>query len=321
MKLDLRSNLRRELRENLKALVPEAGWGWLKERSHGVRRRVVRSIPALDEELQRVEQAFARSQDEGQAACDGFCFEADLALPPDPHSAEYREGQLELYRRISGRPGYSVENETSPFDLELAKSRPFPYQTGSPATVGDQLIAIGFLIKAMNLAPPAHVLELGPGWGNTTLALLQMGYRVTAVEVDPKFVQLIQHRCRAFEAQLTLVRGDMLTFESERRYDAALFFESFHHCLDPRRLLGNLSRLVSEKGLLVFAGEPIGAFPFPWGVRLDGQSVWSMRRYGWLELGFQTSYFLELLHSLGWGAERFRSQAISSLTDVIVARR
>jgi hypothetical protein len=37
------------------------------------------------------------------------------------------------------------------------------------------------------------------------------------------------------------------------------------------------------------AAEPItDDFGEPWGLRLDGMSAWSIRKHGWLELGFQT---------------------------------
>jgi hypothetical protein len=50
-----------------------------------------------------------------------------------------------------------------------------------------------------------------------------------------------------------------------------------------------------------FAAEPIlEAFPVPWGVRVDGESLWAIRQNGWLELGFQESYFVRTLLRLGW---------------------
>jgi hypothetical protein len=55
-------------------------------------------------------------------------------------------------------------------------------------------------------------------------------------------------------------------------------------------MLERLRRLVRPGGLLVLAGEPVGDFEMPWGVRLDGQSLYAMRKHGWLELGFETSY-------------------------------
>lgn len=280
--------------------------------------RRVTSWEGLEDELTAVEKAFELSEAAGRATFDSFYFDPPRALPVDPSSNAYAAAQLELYRRIAGRE-YSLANEASPFDLEAARRSPFPYQTGLPEVIGEQLIAQGFLIRAMGLAPGSSVLEFGPGWGNTTLQFLQAGYRVTAVEIDEKFVELIHHRCDSI-GELTVVHSDMLSFRSEERFDAVVFFEAFHHCADHVQLLRNVRGLLKPAGQLVLASEPIADFPYPWGVRLDGGSLWSMRRYGWLELGFDTDYLFSHLRREGWEVTRRREPALGTIADVVVAR-
>ena len=41
------------------------------------------------------------------------------------------------------------------------------------------------IVRASGLAEREHVLEVGPGLGSLTLALLEQGHRVTAIEIDP----------------------------------------------------------------------------------------------------------------------------------------
>lgn len=313
------SPLLREAKAALKAQLPSGGWRLLR-RALGRGPRVI-AFDQLDAELKRVEEAFARSNDEGMAATASFELQLDSPLPPDPWSPAYRDAQMALYRRISGRDTYSVDHERSDFDLAAAIREPYPYLTRSTAEVGDHLIAIGYLIRHLGVTPPARIVELGPGWGNTTCALAQMGFHVTAVDADPRFLDLLRARAAPFLERVTPVQADMLDFRDPQPFDAALFFESFHHCSDHLAMLARLRDLVRPGGRVLFASEPIDDFPMPWGVRLDGQSVWSMRRHGWLELGFETSYFFEALRRTGWTAQRHRSQAISTLTDVIIASR
>jgi len=313
------SPLLREARGALKARLPAAARRILR-RALGSGPRAIR-MDQLDAELERVAQAYRRSSDEGVAAASSFRVELDAPPPGDPWSAAYRDAQMALYRRISGRSGYSVDHERSHIDLAAAIRQPYPYLTGSTATVGDQLIAIGYLVQHLGLSPPARVLELGPGWGNTTCVLAQMGFHVTAVDADPQFVELVRARSTAFSERVTAVHADMLDFRADRPFDAALFFESFHHCSDHLAMLARLRELVRGDGRILFASEPVDDFPMPWGVRLDGLSAWSMRTYGWLELGFQSSYFFEALRRTGWSARRHRSHSLSALTDVIVATR
>jgi hypothetical protein len=87
------------------------------------------------------------------------------------------------------------------------------------------------------------------------------------------------------------------------------------------QLLRNLQSLVKDDGFIIFGGEPItDCLPYPWGIRTDGISVWSIRRHGWLELGFQPGYFADVLAKTGWRAETFHSRDVSHMS-VVVARK
>ncbi|MBX7112761.1 MAG: methyltransferase [Myxococcaceae bacterium] len=318
---EARHNVLRETWGAVKDALPAPIRKGLRSMAKRTHRTRLKGPAALDRAMAEAERAFAQSDDAGRAYVSSLEMVPDITFPSDPLSPEYREAQFALYRQISGRSEYTVRNELSAPDLELGKVQPFPYSTSNPEIVGDQLIAQGFLIKALGVPPPARLVEFGPGWGHTTHHFLQLGYSVTAVEVDPTFARLIEHRNRDFAQSLTVVERDMLAFESTQPFDAAIFFESFHHCADHLRMMDKLNSLLTTQGTIIFGAEPICDLPYPWGIRLDGLSLWSMRRYGWLELGFEPSYFFSMLRSKGWEGHRQRSQSISTLTDVIVARR
>lgn len=81
---------------------------------------------------------------------------------------------------------------------------------------------------------------------------------------------------------------------TQEKFDVVLFF---HHRSDYLKLVKELPKKIKDGGIVVFASEPITeAFPVPWGVRLDGVSLWSTRRFKWLGLAFKES------GSLGLGA-------------------
>lgn len=284
--------------------------------------RYIDNLADLDAELSEVDKAFAVSDEEGRRRLSQFEYVFKDDFPSDPYSPEYEAAQRQVYLSLTGRSSYAAAiGEYVEFDFEQVKRQPFPYSTGSPTVVGEQLIAQGFLIRAMNLQPGAKIVEFGPGWGNTTLHLAQMGYRVTAVEVGENFVELIRHRARALGVEIELINQDMATFQTSEQYDACLFFESFHHCADHLGLLRNLYAMTTRDGLIAFAAEPIADFPFPWGfVRTDGLTLWSIRRHGWYELGFDTSYFFRTLLLYGWLPERHTSDVAHS-ADVIIARK
>ena len=267
----------------------------------------------------------AGAPDDARALLEGMVVEVPSPPPDDPFSDSYREWTWDLYRRISGRPGYETANEASPFDLPQALERPYPYQTGSLALVGGDLVARGHLLECLADAVGAgarrpRVVEFGPGWGNLTSDLVATGLDVTAVELDEKFCRLIAQRCGG-PGELRVVSGDMLGFEAAEPFDAAVFFESFHHCADHLAMLRRLHDIVRPGGVVLFASEPVQHLDYPWGPRLDGLSVWSSRTHGWLELGFDRAYFDRALARTGWAGRRIRLGAADGEPDVIVARR
>jgi SAM-dependent methyltransferase len=282
------------------------------------------SLENLDAELARATALMGPDPDEARALLDGIVLALPVEPPEGPFSEAYREWAWALYRAISARADYDTANEASPFDLAAALERPFPYQTGSLALVGRDLVARGHLLECLAEAVPAtagprRVVEFGPGWGNLTHDLVATGLDVTAVELDEKFCRVIEHRCDG-PGRATVLQGDMLGFTAEQPFDAAVFFESFHHCADHLAMLGHLHDIVRPDGAVVFASEPIQKMDYPWGPRLDGLSLWSSRMFGWLELGFDGTYFDRALARTGWTATRHRLGPGAGETDVLVAR-
>ncbi len=282
--------------------------------------KVLRTLDELDAKLREVDAAFAVSDDAMRAVFQTFKMGTPTHLPSDPAGQEYADSQFEMYRMISGRTEYAIANERSDFTVDA--NRPFPYYTESSETVGHQLMAFGFIIRTMGLPAGASVLELGAGWGNTTVALARMGYDVTSIDVDPNFVDLVLERGTKFGLSIDARRGEFLQIDQlGRTFDAVLFYESFHHCSDHRSLLELLGKVLTPGGRVFFAAEPIDdSFPIPWGLRLDGESLWAIRQNGWLELGFQESYFLRTLLHLGWLAVKHVTPA-THLGVIFEARR
>jgi len=259
------------------------------------------SLNRIDEFLADLDNA--KDDQELRRLFQTYSAEYDLNVPEDPFSELYKNQQFRLYETLSGK-AYTPENEVTKFDVEENAVRPFPYHHRSSELVGDQLMAIGFLIKAMNLPAGASVLEFGPGWGNTTLTLAKMGYHVTAVDIEQNFVDLISRRAAMESLEVNAIRGDFSLIESiQKRFDAILFFECFHHSQDHLRIIQNFDRALTPGGIVCLASEPIlDEFPIPWGLRMDGESLWAIRKNGWLELGFQKSYFDEALSRSGFVA-------------------
>jgi hypothetical protein len=55
------------------------------------------------------------------------------------------------------------------------------------------------------------------------------------------------------------------------------------------------------EGRIFFFSEPIfNLYPYPWGLRTDGESLWAITVNKWCELGFDRDFFIGLLHAHGF---------------------
>ena len=75
------------------------------------------------------------------------------------------------------------------------------------------------IVRAAGLDAHEHVLEVGPGLGSLTLALLEQGHRVTAIEIDPALAGQLPVTVTAHQPEhadrLTVIEHDALTVTRE----------------------------------------------------------------------------------------------------------
>jgi 16S rRNA (adenine1518-N6/adenine1519-N6)-dimethyltransferase len=74
------------------------------------------------------------------------------------------------------------------------------------------------IVRIAGVKPDDHVVEIGPGLGSLTLALLEAGARVTAIEIDPKLADAlpatIAARAPDDAQRLTTILADAMTVTS-----------------------------------------------------------------------------------------------------------
>jgi len=228
----------------------------------------------------------------------------------DPLSGDYKAVALQIYRDLRGneRPydpqRDEVSNMTLPADLWRGAS---PWSFQDATFVSEFLLSWGQIMRALSLpaGSDAKILEYGSGSGQLLLFLARLGLRTSAVDIDAASLDLL--RAQACAMQLD-VRTEQAAFgegfEGET-FDRIIFFEAFHHAIDFAPLLTRLRRRLNPGGLLILCGEPVvpapaPSVPYPWGPRLDGLSVYCIRRHGWMELGFTEAFLIEALHRHGW---------------------
>lgn len=68
------------------------------------------------------------------------------------------------------------------------------------------------IVDAAQVAPGMAVLEIGPGLGHLTAKLLEAAEAVTAVELDSRFLPILQDQFNGY-ANFTLIHGDILAVD------------------------------------------------------------------------------------------------------------
>ncbi len=125
----------------------------------------ISTLERLDEKLQQVEAARLISDDKMREVFGGFRMAPPSDLPRTP-TARSTARQFDLYRMIAGPTPYEVQNENR---TSRSTQPAVPVLHREPRNGRPHLMAIGSSSGPWRLPPGSSILELGPGWGNTTI--------------------------------------------------------------------------------------------------------------------------------------------------------
>ena len=295
-----------------------------------------KSIKSLDEfavVATKIER-FPREMDRIDTFCE--CVLSPEAVPAsllsgDPFSVAYREACKDFLGSISGGENYSPEvSERSDFLDGFSGDHYVPsvYRYEDSRMLGDSFGAAGAILQVMNVRKGDSVLEYGAGDGQIALALARMGCDVWVIDIDERYLEIIQRQAKALGVKINTVHGLFGDGVDGKQFDRVLFYEAFHHSLDHAHVLARLRSVVKPDGKILLAGEPVipkddywrQIVPFAWGPRLDGLSLRAMRNYGWCELGFQREYFVERMMRSGW-LVKFTKCHATARGDIYVAEQ
>lgn len=249
----------------------------------------------LDHYVQLCDQLGGIASPACRAAVSGFRYrptvEIDVSL--DPFSEDYFDQQVSLYLELSGRSQVDQDKgEITPIDVDIHAAGANPYASTDINFMSRHVRAVMTTIYIANLPHGARVLDLGAGWGLTSEMLAYAGARVQAVDINPLFVELIKRRVARTGLPIEASQGNFDQFAFEvNAFDLVLFYECLHHAQKPWETLERIRSALKPGGLVAFAGEPINAVWWPhWGMRLDQESVYVMRKFGWFENGLSSDF-------------------------------
>jgi hypothetical protein len=163
-----------------------------------------------------------------------------------------------------------------------------------------------------------------------------LGCQVTAVDINEKFVELVNTRSRRLDFGINAIHGGFDDVTVTDHYDLVVFYECLHHAIRPWKVIEKFALELAPNGGIAFAGEPVQAFWWKnWGLRLDPLSVYCIKKFGWFESGWSKPFIIKTLNKSGFFVEyvddadprvgpvviaKLRAELNSSLTSADLAR-
>ena len=120
------------------------------------------------------------------------------------------------------------------------------------------------MIDKLVTANRKNALDVGAGTGNLTGKLLQMGYKVTAIDISAEMCAILQKKYVAYlkNSELAVINSSIenLTFEAGK-FDLITCYSVLHHLSDYIAALRSLSVFLKKGGVIYIGHE---ASPFYW---------------------------------------------------------
>lgn len=238
----------------------------------------------------------------------------------DPFGEEYAAQQIAVYREIAGRDLDQAMNELTDFAIEdhIAGANPYTHQP--PPAVALHVGRVSRAIQYSGLQIGDHVLDMGCGWGTSCELMAFCGLEVTGLDINPRFVELVNTRAKRIGHRVHAVQGSFEDIPGEGLYDAVLYYESLHHAIKPWETLSLVHRRLKPGGKLIFAGEPVNDIWKHWGIRTDPLSIYCIRKFGWFESGWSADFISKCVKRCGFEVGHFAEEP-GSIGWIMIARK
>ena len=252
-------------------------------------------------------------------------FVVDVPSDIEPNSEQFLKYQLDLWRTISARSIYDpIACETNDYIAsDISIQTTYPFSSQHPQEIGSYFLGVANIVQKLPVPVGSRIVEFGVGYGHLTRMLANIGYTVEAVDIESRFLELLPKL--ALPGAQPIYRRHMAFADADYEaasVDAFIFYECFHHCLDFASLVRKMRQALKPGGCIIFAAEAFydDWFDFPWGVRLDGHSVWAIRNFGWMELGFRKSYIGNFLTEEGLTLDWSSLTEAGAYGELLIAR-
>ena len=221
----------------------------------------------------------------------------------DPLSEEYRNYQIQLYEKISGRKYEPFEGEkNNNFKGNILSPNGYTNNT-SHNIVMQQIKTISNCFILGELSKGDNILDMGSGVGISSELMATTGLQVDCYDIEKAYLENIRLRAKHRGYNINTIHGNFDDLTIKDKYNMILFFECFHHSSNTKNLLKNLvDNHLKDDGCIILSGEPITDRDWgngSWGIDLASQAIYCIRKNGWFETNFSSEYLLKIFDDAG----------------------
>ena len=245
----------------------------------------------------------------------------DVDQDLDPYSPAYIEAQQSLYQELSGREIDQEQNEITALEPSELVGKANPYGSTDVMFIAEHARTILTSILVSQLPPAAKVLDMGCGWGLSTEMFAFTGCSVSALDINPLFIDLVAKRADIRGFDVETIRSSFDGVDVDDLFDLVFFYESLHHAILPWEVLGAVAPRVKPGGKITIAGEPINEHWWTnWGLRLDPDSVYCIRKFGWFESGWSEQFITDCFARVGFDLKLMPGIGLKQTTVGVATR-
>ncbi len=112
-----------------------------------------------------------------------------------------------------------------------------------------------YCYEKLKLAPGAHILEIGPGWGAWLEYASSHGVKCTGITISQASVDYLNSRAAKLGYDWEIVYSDLLSYRTSEKYDAIVIMGVIEHLPDYSRVLRKFRSLLKAGGHIFLDGS------------------------------------------------------------------
>lgn len=236
-------------------------------------------------------------------------FEAFLNIFPggrnnfDPFSPEYRNWEMHFFEFIAGGE-YNMDNEGMKYSRDVKENTErHPMSLHSEVERIEIIRRILDFIQIAGINNGEKVLEMGCGDGHLAAMLDAWGTEYWGIDISDYFIDCARRRVYSEDAKKRILKMPFQDIPKlNQKFDTIIFESAFHHCGNPVEMLEIIHKNTTDNARIILWREPImHNADRPWGlIRDDGETIYQIRKRGWLEFGWTMDFLLRMFKKTGW---------------------